>query len=70
MCIRDRRGGFQEQTTTTTTEDDSTSQKGFKADGAITITGGSFVTDTVDDSIHSNSDILTVSYTHLPRPKR
>ena len=55
-----QRGGFQEQTTTTTTEDDSTSQKGFKADGAITITGGSFVTDTVDDSIHSNSDILII----------
>lgn len=53
-----QRGGFQDQTTTTTTEEDSTSQKGFKADGAITITGGSFVTDTVDDSIHSNSDIL------------
>ena len=53
-----QRGGFQDQTTTTTTEDDSTSQKGVKADGAITITGGSFVTNTVDDSIHSNSDIL------------
>lgn len=53
-----QRGGFQDQTTTTTTEEDSTSQKGVKADGAITITGGSFVTDTVDDSIHSNSEIL------------
>lgn len=51
-----QRGGFQEQTTTT--EEDSTSQKGIKADGAITITGGNLVTDTVDDSIHSNSDIL------------
>lgn len=50
-------GGFQNQTTTTT-EDDTASQKGIKADGAITITGGTFVTDTVDDSIHSNSDIL------------
>ena len=49
-------GDFQNQTTTT--EDDTASQKGIKADGAITITGGSFVTDTVDDSIHSNSDIL------------
>jgi hypothetical protein len=45
----------------TTTEDDTTSQKGMKADGAITIAGGSFVTDTVDDSIHSNSDILITS---------
>lgn len=53
-----QRGGFQDQTTTTATEEDSISQKGIKADGTITITGGTFVTDTVDDSIHSNSDIL------------
>lgn len=51
-------GGFQDQTTMATTEEDSTSQKGIKADGTITISGGSFVSDTVDDSIHSNSDIL------------
>lgn len=38
--------------------EDSTSQKGIKADGALTITGGSFVTDTVDDSIHAGGDIL------------
>lgn len=54
-----QQGGFQGQTTTT--EDDTASQKGIKADGAITITGGTFVTDTVDDSIHSNSDILITS---------
>lgn len=52
-------GSFQNQSTTT--EDDTASQKGIKADGAITIAGGSFVTDTVDDSIHSNSDILITS---------
>ena len=52
-----QRGGFQYQTTTTATEEDSPSRKGVKADGALTITGGTFVTDTVDDSIHSNSDI-------------
>lgn len=46
------------QTGSTTTEDDSISQKGTKADGAITITGGSIVTDTVDDSIHAGGDIL------------
>lgn len=56
-----QRGGFQDQTTTTTTEEDSISQKGIKADGIITITGGTFVTDTADDSIHSNSDILITS---------
>lgn len=53
-----QQGGFQSETTT---EEDSASQKGIKADGAITITGGTFVTDTVDDSIHSNSDILITS---------
>jgi hypothetical protein len=53
-------GSFQNQTTTTT-EDDTASQKGIKADGTITIAGGTFVTDTVDDSIHSNSDILITS---------
>lgn len=46
------------QTQTATTEDDTTSQKGIKATGAITITGGTFLTDTADDAIHSNSDIL------------
>lgn len=52
-----KRGSFQEQTTTT--EDaDSVSQKGIKADGAITITDGTFVIDTVDDSIHAGGDIL------------
>lgn len=58
-----QRGGFQNQATTTTTvtEEDSLSQKGIKADGTITINGGTFVTDTVDDSIHSNSDILISS---------
>lgn len=50
-------GGFQIDTTSDT-EEDSTSQKGIKADGAITITGGNFVTDTVDDSIHGGGEIL------------
>lgn len=50
-------GGFQTQTTTTT-EEDSVSQKGIKADGAITISNGSFTMDTVDDSIHAGGDIL------------
>lgn len=54
-----KQGGFQSQTTAT--EEDSTSQKGIKADGAISIAGGIFVTDTVDDAIHSNSDILIAS---------
>lgn len=50
-------GGFQSETATAE-EDDSTSQKGVKSDGSITIVNGSFVTDTVDDSVHANGDIL------------
>ena len=42
----------------TETAEDSVSQKGIKADGAITIAGGSFVTDTVDDGVHGGGDIL------------
>lgn len=42
----------------TETAQDSASQKGIKADGAMTIAGGSFVTDTVDDAIHAGGDLL------------
>lgn len=42
--------------TDSTTEDDSVSQKGVKADGTLTISGGSFQIDTVDDAIHANED--------------
>lgn len=42
----------------TATTEDSVSQKGIKADGAITIAGGSFAADTVDDAIHAGGDIL------------
>lgn len=41
----------QEQTETEDT--DSTSQKGIKSGTALTINGGTFVTDTVDDSMHA-----------------
>lgn len=46
------------EATTATAEDDSTSQKGIKAGGSITVAGGSVVADTVDDSIHAGGDIL------------
>ena len=40
-------------------DDDSvSSMKGIKADGNITIDGGSFVIDSADDAIHTNSDIV------------
>ncbi len=42
----------------TAQEDSSISQKGLKADGRITLTGGNFVADTVDDSIHAGGNIL------------
>lgn len=44
--------------TQTTTQEDTTSQKGIKADGTITITSGTFAIDTVDDSIHAGGDFL------------
>ena len=38
-----------------TEEDSSTSMKGLKAAGSLTITGGSFSIDSADDSVHSNA---------------
>ena len=49
-------GGSSEKTTGDGTE----SYKGIKADGVLTISGGTFDIDTLDDAIHSNSDV-TVS---------
>lgn len=37
---------------------DSVSQKGIKADGSITIEGGTFKFDTYDDSIHADTDVV------------
>ncbi len=52
-----RGSGFPSETTEEA-EEDSVSQKGIKAEGTITISGGSFVMDTADDSIHGGGDIL------------
>ena len=49
-------GGSSEKTTGDGTE----SYKGIKADGVLTISGGTFDIDTLDDAIHSNADV-TVS---------
>lgn len=49
-------GGSSEKTTGDNTE----SYKGIKADGVLTISGGTFDIDTLDDAIHSNADV-TVS---------
>ncbi|MBQ7944544.1 MAG: carbohydrate-binding domain-containing protein [Lachnospiraceae bacterium] len=43
--------------TSTDTEDDSTSIKGLKAAGNLTITGGNITIDSADDSIHSNMSV-------------
>lgn len=51
----------QEQTETEDT--DSTSQKGIKSGTALTINGGTFVTDTVDDSMHAGGDIVVTDGT-------
>lgn len=49
-------GGSSEKTTGDSTE----SYKGIKADGVLTISGGMFDIDTLDDAIHSSADV-TVS---------
>ena len=51
-------GSFGAPADSTTEEDDTVSQKGVKADGTLTISGGSFQIDTVDDAIHANEDLL------------
>lgn len=54
------RGGMA-QAQPSDTEDTSTSQKGIKAEGTMTITGGTFVADTVDDCLHSGGAMLITS---------
>lgn len=41
----------------TTTSEDSTSIKGLKSTGDLTINGGTFTIDSADDSIHSNASV-------------
>ena len=52
-------GGSSEKTT----GNDSESYKGVKADGALTISGGTFTIDTLDDAIHSNTDVTVTGGT-------
>lgn len=47
-----------QQTAGTAEETDTTSQKGIKAEGTMTINGGTFTSDTVDDSLHAGGDLL------------
>ena len=50
----------QEGESSTEAEDDSTSLKGLKAGGELTINGGDFSIDSADDAVHSNAS-LTVN---------
>lgn len=53
------RGGSMDRSfaATSATEDDSTSVKGIKASGDLTINGGTFAIDSADDSVHSNASV-------------
>lgn len=42
---------------TTTLTDDSASCKGFKAGGALIVTGGTLTVDSADDALHANTDV-------------
>lgn len=44
-------------TTETPTDTESTSAKGLKAGGDITVNGGTFTLDSADDAVHSNSNV-------------
>lgn len=52
------RGGFTSgENTATDSEDDSTSMKGIKAATGLIINGGTFVINSADDSVHSNTSV-------------
>ena len=53
-------GGMGRQSTTqiTTAEQDAVSQKGIKSGASMTLQGGAYQFDTVDDAIHSGGDIV------------
>lgn len=42
---------------TTTLTDDSASCKGFKAGGALSVTGGTLTVDSADDALHASTDV-------------
>ena len=52
------RGGFPRPEASTSSNEDSTSIKGLKSTGLMTINGGSFSIDSADDAVHSNGDLV------------
>lgn len=57
-------GGMMDDTADSVDSDsNSVSQKGIKAEGVMTIDGGTFTMDTVDDAIHGTSDVIINSGT-------
>ncbi|SEF65591.1 protein of unknown function [Butyrivibrio sp. Su6] len=57
-------GGMMDDAADSTDSDsNSVSQKGIKAEGVMTIDGGTFTIDTVDDAIHGTSDVVINSGT-------
>lgn len=52
-----RPGSMRGLDTNDTTSDDSTSIKGLKAAGSLTVSGGSFTLDCADDALHANTNV-------------
>ena len=50
-------GGMSFGNITTDTAEDSTSMKGIKSGGDMTVSGGSFTIDSADDAVHSNASL-------------
>ena len=56
-------GMFDDMGDSTDSDSNSVSQKGIKAEGTMTIDGGTFIIDSVDDAIHGTSDVVINSGT-------
>ena len=56
-------GGMNNDTASTSSDEDSTSAKGLKAGGDITIDGTAVTADCADDTVHSNSNVTINSGT-------
>lgn len=57
MGGRPGQGGRANGTASSETTEESTSMKGIKSEGILTVSDGKFVIDSADDAVHSNADI-------------